>query len=79
MSFDIKESVFDSEGTYLEEKAVRYEQALMDQFAASRSVTSDHPKRNRTGLGTGDDPLCHHLLWRDSPDNDCQRSGRSRL
>ena len=35
MSFDIKESVFDEQGTYLEEKAVRYEQALMDQFAAS--------------------------------------------
>jgi hypothetical protein len=35
MSFDINEAVFDSEGTYLEEKAVRYEQALMEQFAAS--------------------------------------------
>src|SRR5260370_21943311 len=35
MSFDIHEAVFDSKGTYLEEKAVRYEQALMEQFAAS--------------------------------------------
>lgn len=35
MSFDINEAVFDSKGTYLEEKAVRYEHALMEQFAAS--------------------------------------------
>lgn len=35
MSFDINEAVFDSRGTYLEEKAVHYEQALMEQFAAS--------------------------------------------
>ena len=35
MSFDLNEAVFDEQGTYLEEKAVRYEQALMDQFAAS--------------------------------------------
>jgi hypothetical protein len=35
MSFDINEAVFDSKGTYLEEKAVRYEEVLMDQFAAS--------------------------------------------
>ena len=35
MSFDINEAVFDSKGTYLEEKAVHYEQALMEQFAAS--------------------------------------------
>jgi hypothetical protein len=35
MSFDIHEAVFDEQGTYLEEKAVRYEQALMEQFAAS--------------------------------------------
>ena len=35
MSFDINEAVFDSNGTYLEEKAVRYEEALMNQFAAS--------------------------------------------
>ena len=35
MSFDINEAVFDSGGTYLEEKAVRYEHALMEQFAAS--------------------------------------------
>jgi len=51
MSFDINEAVFDSEGTYLEEKAVRYEHALMEQFAASRRVTRDHPDGNRTGLG----------------------------
>ena len=35
MSFDLNEAVFDSEGSYLEEKAVRYEHTLMDQFAAS--------------------------------------------
>ncbi len=35
MSFDINEPVFDEQGTYLEEKAVRYEHALMEQFAAS--------------------------------------------
>jgi hypothetical protein len=35
MSFDINEAVFDSKGTYLEEKALRYEHDLMDQFAAS--------------------------------------------
>ena len=35
MSFDIHEAVFDEQGTYLEEKAVRYEHALMEQFAAS--------------------------------------------
>ena len=35
MSFDINEAVFDSKGTYLEEKAVRYEEVLMDQFTAS--------------------------------------------
>jgi hypothetical protein len=35
MSFDINEAVFDEQGRYLEEKAVRYEEALMDQFAAS--------------------------------------------
>jgi len=35
MSFDIHEAVFDSKGTYLEEKALRYEHDLMEQFAAS--------------------------------------------
>ncbi len=35
MSFDINEAVFDEQGTYLQEKAVRYEHALMEQFAAS--------------------------------------------
>ena len=35
MSFDIHEAVFDEQGTYLEEKAVRYEHALMEQFSAS--------------------------------------------
>jgi hypothetical protein len=35
MSFDLNEAVFDSKGTYLEEKAVRYEHALMERFAAS--------------------------------------------
>jgi hypothetical protein len=35
MPFDINQPVFDSQGMYLEEQAVRYEQALMDQFAAS--------------------------------------------
>ncbi|HKF38067.1 MAG TPA: hypothetical protein VKB35_14320 [Ktedonobacteraceae bacterium] len=46
MSFDINEAMFDEQGTYLEEPALRYEQALMEQFAASRGVTSDHPERN---------------------------------
>ena len=35
MSFDLNEAVFDEKGAYLEEKAVRYEHALMEQFAAS--------------------------------------------
>lgn len=35
MSFDINEAVFDEQGTYQEEKAVRYEEALMEQFTAS--------------------------------------------
>jgi hypothetical protein len=35
MSFDINQAVFDSKGTYLEEQALCYEQALMDQFAAA--------------------------------------------
>ncbi len=35
MSFDINEAVFDEQGTYLEEPALRYEQTLMEQFAAS--------------------------------------------
>ncbi len=35
MSFDLNEAVFDEQGTYLEEPALRYEHALMDQFAAS--------------------------------------------
>jgi hypothetical protein len=35
MSFDLNEAVYDEQGTYLEEKAARYEEALMDQFAAS--------------------------------------------
>lgn len=35
MSFDINEPVFDEQGSYQEEKAVRYEHALMEQFAAS--------------------------------------------
>ena len=35
MSFDINKAVFDSKGSYLEEQASRYEEALMEQFAAS--------------------------------------------
>lgn len=35
MTFHINEPVFDEQGTYLDEKAVRYEHALMEQFAAS--------------------------------------------
>ncbi len=35
MSFDINEPVFDEQGTYLEAAALRYEHALMEQFAAS--------------------------------------------
>jgi hypothetical protein len=79
MSFDMNEAVFDSEGSYLEEEAVRSEEALMEQFAASRSVTSDYPEGNGTGLGGGDDPFCHHLPWRDPTEDDHQRSGGSHL
>jgi len=35
MSFDIHEAVFDEQGTYMEEPALRYEHALMEQFSAS--------------------------------------------
>jgi hypothetical protein len=35
MSFDLNEAVFDEQGRYLEEKASRYEEVLMNQFAAS--------------------------------------------
>jgi hypothetical protein len=35
MSFDINQAVFDEQGTYLEEPALRYEEVLMGQFAAS--------------------------------------------
>src|SRR5258707_8976082 len=35
VSFDINKAVFDEQGSYLEEKAARYEEALMEQFAAS--------------------------------------------
>jgi hypothetical protein len=49
MSFDINEAVFDEQGTYLEEKAVRYEEALMDQFAASPEGQAI--KERRTELG----------------------------
>lgn len=35
MVFDINEPVFDEQGTYLEERALRYEHTLMDQFTAS--------------------------------------------
>jgi hypothetical protein len=35
MSFDIHEPVFDEQGRYLEEAALRYEHALMEQFTAS--------------------------------------------
>ncbi len=35
MSFDLNEAVFDEQGTYLEGKAVRSEEVLMQQFAAS--------------------------------------------
>jgi hypothetical protein len=70
MSFDINEAVFDEQGTYLEEPALRYEHALMEQFAASRRLTSDYPDGNRTGLGRSNGPLCHQLPWRDSTDHD---------
>ncbi len=79
MSFDLNELVFDEQGAYLEEPALRYEHALMEQFAASRRLTSDQRDGNRTGLGRSDDPLCHQLLWRDPPNDDCQRSGGSHL
>jgi hypothetical protein len=35
MSFDINKAAFDEQGSYLEEQASRYEEALMEQFAAS--------------------------------------------
>ena len=35
MSFDLNKAVFDEQGSYLEEQASRYEEALMEQFAAS--------------------------------------------
>ncbi len=35
MSFDINEPIFDGQGKYLEEPALRYEYALMEQFTAS--------------------------------------------
>src|SRR5215470_5419328 len=35
MSFDRNEAVFDEQGAYLEEQASRYEEALIEQFAAS--------------------------------------------
>jgi hypothetical protein len=57
MSFDINEAVFDKQGTYLEEKAVRYEEGLMDQFAASSEGQAI--KEKGTGLGWGDDPCSH--------------------
>ena len=41
MSFDINELVFDEQGTYQEEPALRYEHALMEQFAP-------HPKDKRS-------------------------------
>jgi hypothetical protein len=56
MPFDLNQPAFDSKGMYLQEQAVRYEQDVMDQFAASRSVTSDHRERNRIGLGAGAAP-----------------------
>jgi len=79
MSFDINEPIFDGQGKYLEEPASRYEHALLEQFTASRRVTSDYPDGNRTGLGRSNDPLCHQLPWHDPTDDDHQRSRRSRL
>jgi len=73
MSFDLNEAVFDEQGSYLEEKAVRYEEALMEQFAASPEGQAI--KEKGTELGWGDDPLCHQLPWRDPTDDDPQRSG----
>ncbi|MDQ2902992.1 MAG: hypothetical protein M3Y81_05505 [Chloroflexota bacterium] len=49
MSFDINEPVFDEQGTYLEENALRYEQALMDQFAASPEGQAIKEKRTELG------------------------------
>jgi hypothetical protein len=46
MSFDINEAVFDEQGAYLEEPALRYEQALMEQFSASRRVAGHYSDRN---------------------------------
>jgi hypothetical protein len=78
MSFDLNEAVFDEQGSYLEEKAVRYEHALMDQFAASPEGQAIK-ERNRTGLGRSNDPLCHRLPWCDTADDDLQRPRRSRI
>jgi hypothetical protein len=51
MSFDLNEAVFDEPGSYLEEKAVRYEEALMDQFAQGRffDIRSLHPRPLASG------------------------------
>jgi len=56
MSFDINEAVFDSKGTYLEEKAVSYEHDLMEQFAASPEGQAITQKG--TELGWASSRLC---------------------
>jgi hypothetical protein len=77
MSFDINEAVFDEHGAYLEEKAVRYEEVLMEQFAASSEGQAI--KEKGTELGWGDDPLCRQLPWCDPTNDDRKRSGNRHL
>ena len=49
MAFDLNEAVFDSKGTYLEKKAVHYEEALMNQFAASPEGQAIKERGNELG------------------------------
>ncbi len=46
MSCEVNKAVFDEQGNYLEVQASRYDEASMEQFAASRSVTSDQRERH---------------------------------
>jgi hypothetical protein len=59
MSFDLNEALFDEQGRYLEEKAMRYEKALMDQFAASPEGQAI--KETGTELGWAG-PMIHYAL-----------------
>ena len=59
MSFDINEPVFDEQGTYLEEPALRYEHALMEQFAASPEGQAISQKGTELGW---DRALIHYAI-----------------